>query len=137
MSERRGRRAVAIVVWRIALGLAFLLVWEWGGASTLLDRFFFSRPSDVVARVWQWISSGSIWGHLAVTLTEALLSFVIGVFCGVLLGFLLARVPLLAALLDPYIRIANSLPRSVLAPVLLLWFWLGIWSKVALGVPVV
>src|SRR6185369_17647002 len=46
-------------------------------------------------------------------------------------------VPLLAALLEPYIRIANSLPRVVLAPMFLLWFGLGIWSKVALGVTVV
>ena len=43
----------------------------------------------------------------------------------------------LAALLEPYIRIANALPRVVLAPIFLLWFGLGIWSKVALGVTVV
>jgi NitT/TauT family transport system permease protein len=126
-----------MVVWQAALGLAFLLAWEWGAYSKALDKFFFSRPSDVAARIWQWISSGSIWGHLAVTFTEALLSFLIGVVLGVVSGFLLARVPLLAALLDPYIKIANSLPRVVLAPVFLLWFGLGIWSKVALGVTVV
>ena len=56
---------------------------------------------------------------------------------GVLFGFVLARVPLLAALLEPYIRVANALPRVVLAPIFLLWFGLGIWSKVALGVTVV
>ena len=61
----------------LGAGLAFLLAWEWGVASKLLDKFFFSRPSDVLTRVWQWISTGSIWGHLAVTLTEALLSFAI------------------------------------------------------------
>ena len=137
MSGTTSRRSAPIVVWQVALGLTLLLAWEWGAASNRLDKFFFSRPSDVAARVWQWISSGSIWGHLAVTLTEAVLSFVIGVFLGVLLGFLLARVPLLAALLDPYIKIANSLPRVVLAPIFLLWFGLGIWSKVALGVTVV
>jgi len=122
---------------QLALGALFLVVWQTLVNAGKLDKFFFSRPSDVAARVWQWISSGSIWGHLAVTLTEAVLSFVIGVFLGVLLGFLLARVPLLAALLDPYIKIANSLPRVVLAPIFLLWFGLGIWSKVALGVTVV
>src|SRR6266704_1555491 len=137
MNGTTSGRSMPIVVWQVALGVAFLLAWEWGADSKLLDKFFFSRPSDVLARVWQWISSGSIWGHLAVTFTEALLSFAIGVFLGVLLGFLLARVPLLAALLDPYIKIANALPRVVLAPIFLLWFGLGIWSKVALGVTVV
>src|SRR2546426_499047 len=137
MSGTTSRRSAPIVVWQVTLGLTLLLAWQWGADSKLLDKFFFSRPSDVLARMGQWISSGSIWGHLAVTFTEALLSFVIGVFLGVLLGFLLARVPLLAALLDPYIKIANALPRVVLAPIFLLWFGLGIWSKVALGVTVV
>jgi NitT/TauT family transport system permease protein len=137
MSETTSGRSIPIGVWQAALGLAFVLAWEWGANAKLLDKFFFSRPSDVMARMWQWIASGSIWGHLAVTFTEALLSFAIGVFLGVLSGFLLARVPLLAALLDPYIKIANALPRVVLAPIFLLWFGLGIWSKVALGVTVV
>src|SRR5438552_3189120 len=75
MNGPASRRRGAILVWQIALGLAFVLAWEWGAAAKLLDKFFFSRPSDVLMRVWQWISTGSIWGHLAVTFTEALLSF--------------------------------------------------------------
>ncbi len=126
-----------IRIGQILLGAALLLAWEWGASAGLLDKFFFSRPSDILVRVWQWCAAGAIWGHLAVTFTEALLSFAIGAGLGVLFGFLLARVPLLAALLDPYIKIANALPRVVLAPVFLLWFGLGIWSKVALGVTVV
>lgn len=137
MNETNSGRSTPIAVWQVALGLAFLLAWQWGADAKLLDKFFFSRPSDVMMRIVQWVRSGSIWGHLAVTFTEAVLSFAIGVFLGVAFGFLLARVPLLAALLDPYIKIANSLPRVVLAPVFLLWFGLGIWSKVALGVTVV
>jgi NitT/TauT family transport system permease protein len=75
--------------------------------------------------------------HVSTTFTEAMLSFVIGGFLGVLFGFALAGVPILATLLEPYIRMANALPRVVLAPIFLLWFGLGIWSKVALGVTVV
>jgi NitT/TauT family transport system permease protein len=66
-----------------------------------------------------------------------MLSFVIGGLLGVVFGFALAGAPILAALLEPYIRVANALPRVVLAPIFLLWFGLGIWSKVALGVTVV
>ena len=134
MNGTTSGRPVPIAVWQAGARTGVLARLAVGREDAkLLDKFFFSRPSDVMARMWQWISSGSIWGHLAVTFTEALLSFAIGVFCGVLFGFLLARVPWLAALLDPYIKIANSLPRVVLAPIFLLWFGLGIWSKVALG----
>lgn len=135
--QHRYRDSTAIVFWQILPGAGALLLWEWLARARMLDPFFFSRPSDVLARVWQWVSTGFIWTHLAITLEEAVLSFVLGVTAGVALGFLLARAPLLAMLLDPYIRIFNALPRVVLAPIFLLWFGLGIWSKVALGVTVV
>lgn len=128
---------VPMGVWQVLLGAALLGAWQALVSAGILDKFFFSRPSEVATRVWQWLVTGSIWEHLFVTLTEAFLSFAIGAALGVGLGFLLARVGWLAALLDPYIRMANALPRVVLAPIFLLWFGLGIWSKVALGVTVV
>jgi len=122
---------------QIALGAAFLAAWQMLVNAGKLDKFFFSRPSDIAARIVQWLRTGSIWPHLVTTLEEALLAFVLGAAAGVVLGFLLARSPRLGALLDPYIRVLNALPRVVLAPIFLLWFGLGIWSKVALGVTVV
>jgi NitT/TauT family transport system permease protein len=136
MNEANRKRA-SILVWQLMLAVAFLLAWEWGSRTNVLDRFFFSRPSEVAQRVSQWIVTGSIWRHILTTFTEAALSFALGSFGGVLFGFLLARASALAAVLEPYIRIANSVPRVVLAPIFLLWFGLGIWSKVALGVTVV
>jgi NitT/TauT family transport system permease protein len=134
-TSTKGR--VPLAVWQVLLGIAALLVWEVLVILGALDKFFFSRPSAIALRVGEWILGGLIWTHLAVTLTEATLAFAIGVALGVSLGFVLARVTWLAALTEPYIRIANALPRVVLAPVFLLWFGLGIWSKVALGVTVV
>src|SRR5229473_1629099 len=131
------RKRASILVWQLMLAVAFLLAWEWGSRTNVLDRFFFSRPSEVAQRVSQWIVTGSIWRHILATFTEAALSFTLGAFGGVLFGFVLARASDLAAVLEPYIRIANSVPRVVLAPIFLLWFGLGIWSKVALGVTVV
>lgn len=137
MSSSKNRRAVPMLVWQVLVGAAMLSIWQALVSAGTVDKFFFSRPSDIAGRLQQWLITGSIWSHLAVTVVEALLSFGIGVVLGVGLGFLLARVDWLAELLDPYIRIANALPRVVLAPLFLLWFGLGIWSKVALGVTVV
>src|SRR5262249_44931631 len=80
---------------------------------------------------------GYLWPHLLVTLTEAMLAFVIGTLAGAATGLALARVELLAAVFDPYIRILNALPRVILAPIFILWFGLGIGSKIALGVTLV
>jgi NitT/TauT family transport system permease protein len=126
-----------LLVWQVALAAAVLLAWEWSSAVGVLDPFFFSRPTDIARRILEWIGTGMLWAHVGTTFTEAILAFAIGGSLGVLLGFVLASVPFLAALLEPYVRIANALPRVVLAPIFLLWFGLGIWSKVALGVTVV
>jgi NitT/TauT family transport system permease protein len=128
---------IPAVVWQILLGAIILLLWEWGVSSKVLDPFVFSRPSQIALRVSHLVFSGSIWPHLAVTFLEAALSFIIGGLLGVVSGFVLARSPLIASILEPYLRIGNALPRVVFAPIFLLWFGLGIWSKVALGVSVV
>jgi sulfonate transport system permease protein len=103
----------------------------------LLPPFFFSNPVDVFTQVIEWFATGVIWKHLAITLWESILAFVIGSLGGVLVGFWFARKPLVAAVFDPYVKMANALPRVVLAPIFTLWLGLGIWSKVALGVTLV
>ena len=103
----------------------------------LLPPFFFSNPVDVGRQIVAWFVSGVIWKHLWVTLQESMLAFFIGSAGGVLVGFWFARQPRTAAVFDPYVKMANALPRVVLAPIFTLWFGLGIWSKVALGVTLV
>jgi NitT/TauT family transport system permease protein len=88
-------------------------------------------------RIAAWTMSGSIWGHLFVTVEEALLGLLVGATLGIGCGFALARSPLAARVADPYIKMLNAVPRVVLAPLFLLWFGLGIWSKVALAVTLV
>ena len=103
----------------------------------VLPPFFFSNPVDVCSQIVDWFASGIIWKHLAITLWESILAFVIGSLGGVGVGFWFARQPRVAAVFDPYVKMANALPRVVLAPIFTLWLGLGIWSKVALGVTLV
>ena len=133
------RRAGRATVLALQLGTlaAILALWEVGARTGFLDPFFFSKPSDVGRQIATWLTGITIWEHLATTLAEAFLAFLIGTLFGVALGLAFARVELLAAVFDPYIRIFNALPRVILAPIFLLWFGLGIASKVALGVSLV
>jgi NitT/TauT family transport system permease protein len=137
-ADVRRRAGPATVVALQLLTLAILLAfWEIGARTGFLDPFFFSKPSDIGLRMFEWLTGVTIWEHLATTLTEAFLAFIIGTFFGVAFGLAFARIELLAAVFDPYIRILNALPRVILAPIFLLWFGLGIASKVALGVSLV
>jgi NitT/TauT family transport system permease protein len=136
-STRREAGRSMVIALQVAFFIFAMAAWQGMTAAGILDPFFFSRPSDVALRIWEWVWGGFIWEHLAVTLTEAMLAFVIGTVLGVIFGLTFARVRLLAAVFNPYIRIFNALPRVILAPIFLLWFGLGIASKVALGVTLV
>jgi len=121
----------------ITLGLWQLLATVPIFGVTVLPPFFFSNPVEVGARIYALFASGTIWNHLWITLKESIYAFVFGSVMGVLTGFWFARKPLVAAVFDPYVKMANALPRIVLGPIFTLWFGLGIWSKVALGVTLV
>jgi NitT/TauT family transport system permease protein len=131
-----------LLLLQVIVALTAVALWhvlstdEYFGAA-LLPPFFFSTPADVAARVAKLFASGIIWRHLWVTLAESMLAFAIGATAGVLIGFWFARKPTIAAVFDPYVKMINALPRVVLAPIFTLWFGLGIWSKVALGVTLV
>jgi len=129
----RGR----ILAWQIGVAVIGLGLWHVLTATKILDPFFFATPLGVIERTWRDFASGVIWRHLGVTLLETVLAFAIGSLGGTALGFWFARRAMAAAVFDPYIKAANALPRVVLAPIFALWFGLGIWSKVALGVTLV
>jgi len=100
--------------------------------------FFFGEPQKVIARIWAWfVTDADIYGHLWVTLLETLMAFVIGTVFGLIIGLWLALSPIASALLDPYIKALNAMPRVILAPIFAVWFGLGMASKVALGVTLV
>ena len=126
---------VLVAVIALALWQLFATVPVFG--HVLLPPFFFSNPADVSRQIADWFLSGVIWKHLLITLWESILAFAIGSLGGVAVGFWFARQPLVAAVFDPYVKMANALPRVVLAPIFALWLGLGIWSKVALGVTLV
>jgi sulfonate transport system permease protein len=128
----------ALLALQVLVAVAAVLIWHIlttvpiGGVK-LLPPFFFSTPSDVALRIGKWFAEGTIWMHVWITLLESVLAFVLGSIAGILVGFWFARQPVVAAVFDPYVKMTNSLPRVVLAPIFALWLGLGIWSKVALG----
>jgi NitT/TauT family transport system permease protein len=133
---------VKLIALQVIVGVLAIALWQIGttvpvGGSYLLPPFFFSNPADVAARVVKWFVEGTVWRHLWITLYEAMMAFLIGSGAGVVIGFWFARQPMVAAVLDPYVKMINALPRVVLAPIFALWFGLGPASKIALGITLV
>ena len=137
-SVRVGQAAVLVAVlalWYLATSTKLLP--GFGAGGTNQAAFFFGRPAEVASRLYDWFVGGEIYRHLAVTLVETVLAFGLGTLGGLGVGLWLALAPLAAAILDPYIKAANAMPRVILAPIFAVWFGLGIGSKVALGVTLV
>jgi NitT/TauT family transport system permease protein len=117
---------------QLALGVAVLLIWQ-GASGRLVDSFFISNPIDVGVRLYRWTMDGSIFGHIGATLYATAMGFVIGSVGGALLGIWLGVSPFASRLLNPYLNALNALPKVALAPLFVLWFGLGIESKIALA----
>jgi sulfonate transport system permease protein len=127
-----GTRGVAMALWQVGLGVAVLLLWQ-GASGRLVDNFFISNPLDVGARLYRWTVDGSIFGHIGATLYATSMGFVIGSVGGAILGVWLGVSPFASRLLNPYLNALNALPKVALAPLFVLWFGLGIESKIALA----
>ncbi len=124
-------------LYQVLLLVALFVLWDVLTRSEILPPFFFGEPLVVLERIWEWFSGGRIYKHLWVTLLETVLAFVIGTGAGLVVGLWLALSKTASDLLDPYIKAFNSMPRVILAPIFAVWFGLGIWSKVLLGVTLV
>jgi NitT/TauT family transport system permease protein len=117
---------------QIALAIATLVAWQLA-SNRLVPDYMISNPLSVVQRLWSWISTGSIIVHVIATLHAAVAGFVIGSVVGIIGGIWLGLSPFFSRLLNPYIWAFNSLPKVALVPLFVLWFGLGINSKIALA----
>lgn len=119
---------------RRTLSFLFLLgLWELLARIGVLNPFYAPAPSQVALTLLGLFQSGEIWPHLQATFTAALMGLGLGFLLGGGLGLLAALIPLLAELLEPVMVLLNAIPRVILAPILVIWFGIGLASKVALS----
>lgn len=138
---RTRRRRLLILLAQIGLVALVLGGWQAGASSGSLDKFTYGSPDGVVKQLTTWFtdgtSLGSIWHNIGVTMQETVLGFLIGTVAGVVLGIALGRIQVLADVMAPFIKAANSIPRIVLGSMFIIWFGLGPSGKVALAVVLV
>jgi sulfonate transport system permease protein len=116
----------------IALGIV-LGLWEALARFGVLNAFYMPPPSKVAATLFALFADGEIWPHIEATFGAALLGLALGVIVGALLGVGAALVPLVGEILDPVMTVLNAVPRIILAPLFVIWFGIGIASKVAVA----
>lgn len=136
LDPRRGRMA-QIVLGRAVVFVVVVALWQTAVRLKWLDAYFVSSPGAIAQRLVDLTTSGRIFIHLGVTFEEVVLGFVVGAILGVGCGMALASGRMVPEILDPYIMALYGLPRAALAPLFVVWFGIGIASKVAVGASIV
>ena len=106
---------------RISTLFVFLLLWELSTHFGIIDSFIFSSPSQIVLCFWSMVLDRSIFLHIGITLYETLFSFFLVTVLSLLFVILLWFSPSLSAIVEPFLVVLNSLPKSALAPLLIVW----------------
>ncbi len=134
--ENRKRRLRAISFARIFIFLLFLLIWEASARLHLIDAFIFSSPSRVCKMFVSMVSDHSIFLHMGVTLAETLVSFLLVFLFSLLTAVILWLFHSLSKVLEPYLVVLNSLPKSALAPLLIVWLGANMKTVIVAGMSV-
>lgn len=130
MNRRSNLRRVAHIVF-----VAFFLgVWQLSSNCGFLDPMFFGRPSGIIDYLWNgFVTGGQLRLELGYTLLSVAVSFVAGSTAAIALALFFMMLPRVHRAAEPYLTLLNAMPRIALAPLFLLWFGLGIGSKIAVG----
>lgn len=115
------KHKVTVRFGRILIFVSFLLLWEGSAVFGLIDSFIFSSPSKVAFCFYDMLRNNSLLGHMGITLLETIVSFALVILIALAVTILLWFSKKLSETLEPYLVILNSLPKSALAPLLIVW----------------
>src|ERR671919_342329 len=109
---------------------AFFLAWETVTRSGLVDPLFLSSPTLIVRAGYQLFAEGSIWNDLRVSGTEFVVGYLLAAGVAIPLGLAIGWYRRLYFCLSPFIDVLNAVPRVALLPIIIIWFGIGVWSKI-------
>ena len=132
--EKQHRKQVAVT--RIMLLVLLLSLWELCASLEIINDFIFSSPSRVIFCFWNMMQDGSIFMHIGITIWETFISFAVVILVGLLLAVFLWSSRSVSEVLEPYLVMLNSLPKSALAPILIVWLGNNIKTIIVAAVSV-
>ncbi|HJC15562.1 MAG TPA: ABC transporter permease [Candidatus Fusicatenibacter intestinigallinarum] len=121
---------------RILLLAAFLILWEAAAAFGWIDSFIFSSPSRITETFWTMCREQELFRHIGITLAETLISFFLVILFGIGIAVLLWLCPRFSSVMEPYLVVLNSLPKSAMAPLLIVWLGANMRTIVVAGMSV-
>lgn len=123
---KKRRDKIKIFGIQILLVILFIGMWELLSVKGVIDTFLFSKPSNIIKLLYQYLQNGELFKHIRISVLETLLGLVIGTSVGIVIAIILWWNKLLARIFDPFLVVLNALPKTALAPILIIWAGTGI-----------
>lgn len=123
-----------VILFRVFIIVFFFGLWELGSSVGFINEFLVSKPSAIVSLFITYIKSGELFKHVGISLYETFLGLTIGTIAGLMIAILLYLFPKVYEILDPYLVVLNALPKTALAPVLIIWIGTGVKGIVAVSI---
>lgn len=134
IAHHKHHRKISYVRWIILF--VFLVLWEFCANQGIIDSFFFSSPSRIFSCMLSMIRDFTLFGHLGITLVETIVSFTLVIVIGLVAATLLWFSKSASEILEPYLVVLNSLPKSALAPLFIVWLGTGMKTIIVAGISV-
>lgn len=122
-----------LIVARIVFLAVILALWQGAAAVDLVDAAFVSTPAGIAQSLWHLFEGGEVLPNLATTILEITIAFALSVVFGISSAVFLDRHDWLNRVISPFLTALNSMPRIALGPLFILWFGIGIASKIVLA----
>lgn len=125
--HRNKRKSLIITLFiQISLLFLFIVIWELLSKYNVIDSFLFSRPSSIISLLYKYLKNLEIFKHIFISLIETLLGLIIGTLIGLVIAIILWWNKTIAKILDPFLVVLNALPKTALAPIIIIWIGTGI-----------
>ncbi len=121
LAKKQKRNRQLLMAGRLLIGILFLAIWEFCARLGIINDFIFSSPSRIIRTIQDFAAKQTLWLHIGVTLSETALSFFLTMGISLSVALLFWRFRWIYRLLEPYLILLNSLPKSALAPLLIVW----------------
>jgi NitT/TauT family transport system permease protein len=128
---------INVITIQLLIVVSFFALWEIAARVGLVNPDWLSPPIEVLVRLGQELAQGTLFQHIWATVLETISGFVVGVIGGVAFGILLGMTRRVRQILMPYLLAIYGIPRPALAPIFVLWFGIGLFSKIVLIVSLV
>lgn len=134
--KKKKRDAILVLICQILILLLFLFVWEIFSKYEIIDSFLFSRPSKIIKLLGNYFANQSIYKHIGISVYETLLGLIIGTSVGIIIAIILWWNRFIAKVFEPFLIVLNALPKTALAPIIIIWIGTGVKGITAVAISI-